>query len=678
MATDVRRRRRWHEDVDASEVVDTRDDNASIIKSIHFLFVVAAKSEAADGSARLGRSRSMTAPGVAKKRQRGYDDDDVDDGDDVKGARGTESSSMKQRKRKKKLKKKKKKTKQTNNVSNDDDDDDDANETRRNASTATTSTMPDGDGEPGLSTSALTSLDEGMKRAVKQNRKRARDAQTLLKRAMKVKDVKFFNRLIKDFGNDKQYGFAKEAFERVPKAGLTPNVYSYTNMLNAAVRVGEMDEMRRIWESMANAGVEANEVTYTVLVKGEAQNGNISRARSIMGEMIDSGVEPNQRTYTTLLRNCVRYGDVDNAKRCLETMEERSVAPDATACEYYIKTMCGELMVQQTMAFIRDIKRDGIEPTAQSYVALASAASLVMPDAEIASNSCKDARATLEVDAANAESAQRYGEDVVAEEEGDPDAPSKSVQLFLQLRAQDAEKEIEAVESYMKDVSLGKRLEIAEKASKGVESAPNVIFVPDEDVSEADRESSWRERFGEERDVRVEICSGHGDWITRRAKLDRKVQWIGVEMRRNRVALTWMKALRSGVERNLSLMCGMAHDALSRQIPNASVSEVYVNYPDPPEWVGSSQVLVDAAFLEDAHRVLKPDGFLICVTDDSTYAMRMCRELAKASHLFAPTAGSGTLPFESGVPDDYGASYFDSMWTLGNQRDRYFMKYAKM
>lgn len=618
----------------------------------------------------------MTTPGVAKKRQRG-NDDEVDDEVDVKGARGTESAPMKQRKRKKKLKKKKKKTRQTN-VSNDDDDDDDANETRRNASMATTSTMADGDGEPGLSTSALTSLDEGMKRAVKQNRKRARDAQTLLKRAMKVKDVKFFNRLIKDFGNDKQYGFAKEAFERVPKAGLTPNVYSYTNMLNAAVRVGEMDEMRRIWESMANAGVEANEVTYTVLVKGEAQNGNISRARSIMGEMIDSGVEPNQRTYTTLLRNCVRYGDVDNAKRCLETMEERSVAPDATACEYYIKTMCGELMVQQTMAFIRDIKRDGIEPTAQSYVALASAASLVMPDAEIASNSCKDARATLEVDAANAESAQRYGEDVVAEEEGDPDAPSKSVQLFLQLRAQDAEKEIEAVESYMKDVSLGKRLEIAEKASKGVESAPNVIFVPDKDVSEADRKSSWRERFGEERDVRVEICSGHGDWITRRAKLDRKVQWIGVEMRRNRVALTWMKALRSGVERNLSLMCGMAHDALSRQIPNASVSEVYVNYPDPPEWVGSSQVLVDAAFLEDAHRVLKPDGFLICVTDDSTYAMRMCRELAKASHLFAPTAGNGTLPFESGVPDDYGASYFDSMWTLGNQRDRYFMKYAKV
>ena len=131
----------------------------------------------------------------------------------------------------------------------------------------------DDDRDGGLSTSYLASLDEGMKRAVKQNRKRAREAQTLLKRAMKVKDVKFFNRLLKDFGNDKQYGFAKEAFERISRAGLTPNVYSYTNILNAATRVGEVEEMRTIWKAMSDAGVEANEVAYTVLVKGESQNG---------------------------------------------------------------------------------------------------------------------------------------------------------------------------------------------------------------------------------------------------------------------------------------------------------------------------------------------------------------------------------------------------------------------
>jgi pentatricopeptide repeat protein len=545
----------------------------------------------------------------------------------------------------------------------------------------------------------LTQLDEGMRRAVKANRKRARDAQTLLKRAMKVKDIKFFNRLLKDFGNDKQYGFAKETFERITKAGLVPNVYSYTNMLNAAVRVGEMGEMRALWEAMASSdgGIEANEVTYTVLVKGEAQNGNITRALSIVQEMIACGVEPNQRTYTTLLRNCVRYGDVENARRCVETMRERGAMVDATACEYYIKTMCGELMVQPSLNFIRDATRDEIDITAQSYVALASAASLAMPDTDIATKACIDARAMLEVDVTNAESrAARYstnndveqfddedkgmsGKDSAQGDGGGADAPSKSVQLFLQLRAQDAEKEIQAVESYIHDVSLEKRMSISDKATRGVESASNVIFVTkDEDMAKDVRLAEWERRYSTKSDIRIEICSGHGDWITRRAKLNRDVHWIGVEMRRNRVALTWMKALRMSVERNLSLICGMAHEALAHHVPDASVTEVYVNYPDPPERVGSSQVLVDAGFIREAHRVLKPSGFLICVTDDSTYAMRMCRELAKTSDIFAPTAAGGTLPFESGVPEDYGASYFDSMWTLGNQRDRYFLKYAKL
>jgi len=527
----------------------------------------------------------------------------------------------------------------------------------------------DDDRDGGLSTSYLASLDEGMKRAVKQNRKRAREAQTLLKRAMKVKDVKFFNRLLKDFGNDKQYGFAKEAFERISRAGLTPNVYSYTNILNAATRVGEVEEMRTIWKAMSDAGVEANEVAYTVLVKGESQNGHIDRARSVIREMIDCGVEPNQRTYATLLRNCVRYGDVKNASKCLEMMRERDAAPDATVCEYYIKTLCGELMVQQALDFIRDAQRDGIEVTAQSYVALAVASSLIMPGADVAANACRDARAALDVDAENpstkASATTRYGDDDVE----DPDAPSKSVQLFLQLRAQDASREIEEVEAYMRDVPLARRKQIADKAMKGFDRAPNVRIIGED---EAERPPN----IAGDSDVRIEVCSGHGDWITRKAKQDSKIQWIGVEMRRNRVALTWMKALRLGVDANLALVCGMASDAFdARRMPVNTASEVYVNYPDPPEWVGSSQVLVSAEFIRDAHRVLKPGGHLICVTDDSAYAMRMCRELHKARALFIPDHPHVDRPFVSGVPEDYGSSYFDSMWTLGNQRDRYFLRY---
>jgi len=412
-------------------------------------------------------------------------------------------------------------------------------------------------------------------------------------------------------------------------------------------------------------------------VKGEAQSGHLKHALGRVREMIACGVEPNARTYSTLLRNCVRYSDVERARECLDLMRERGAAPDATACEYYIKTMCGELLVQQTLQFMRDIQnQDGIEITAASYVALATASSLVFADAKTARNACRDARAAIDVGGW----AQEDDNDDRGQQQGDDDssAPSKSVQLFLQLRAKDALQEIDAVEKYLNDTSEERREEIAAQASSGVERASNVLFVEDaQDVNVHERNARWLARFGQRNDIRVEVCSGHGDWITTRAGRSADVQWIGVEMRRNRVALTWMKALRLNVSANITMMCGMAHNVLRREIPDESVHEVYVNYPDPPEWVGSSQVLVDGAFLNDVYRILKPGGYLTCVTDDSTYAMRICRELAKVPGLFKSTEASGK-PFVSGVPDDYGASYFDSMWTNGAQNDRYFIKYNKL
>ena len=110
---------------------------------------------------------------------------------------------------------------------------------------APTATPTSGGGVEAVAYSVLSAPDEGMMmRNVKSNRKRAREAQTLVKRAVKTKDIKFFNRLIKDFGNDKQLGFAEEAFKRIQDAGLSPTVYSFTNLLNACVRVGELTRDR--------------------------------------------------------------------------------------------------------------------------------------------------------------------------------------------------------------------------------------------------------------------------------------------------------------------------------------------------------------------------------------------------------------------------------------------------
>lgn len=547
--------------------------------------------------------------------------------------------------------------------------------------------------------SALTALDPGMMRNLKANRKRARDAQTLLKRAAKLKDVKFFNRLVKDFGNDKQLGFAEEAFARCV-ANCAPNAYTHTNRINACVRVGELEKARGAWNDMVAAGVEPNEVTHTVMIKGLAQEGLLDEATARLRRMCEdaeragesAAARPNARTFAALLRGCVRHADPTNADVCFALMRETGVAPDATAFEYLVKTRCAAMDAEGAWAAFEEMERETLLASAQTCAALAFAMSLAGETAK-AKQACAEARQAIERNGESGEGGSGKGggfggresnEDVEEDAGGDLDrraAPSDSVRKFLALRDGDATRQVEEVEAFL---ARGEKhvADVAAVVRAGPESADTPVRVfeqPDRkeraDGLRLDFATLFSRRGDDARETRLEVCSGHGDWVTARADADRdRSDWLAIEMRRNRVRMTWAKAVRLRLS-NLALLRGMAHETMRDRIPDATLAEIHVNYPDPPEWVGSSQCLVDEAFLLEAHRCLRAKhGHLTLVTDDPTYAMRMCRELSRMPSLFQTTEPDGK-PFRTGVPEGYGGSYFDDMWTNGNLRDRYYIRY---
>ena len=556
--------------------------------------------------------------------------------------------------------------------------------------------------------SSLAALDEGMARIMKSNRKRSRDAQTLLKRAVKTKEIKFFNRIIKDFGNDKQMGFAEEAFRRIGDAGLSPTVYSYTNLLNACVRVGELDRARKVWDDMIAAGVSPNEVTYTVLVKGLAQDGSLAEAARTVRDMTAQsragveGVAPNVRTFSTLLRNCVRHADPGVADECFAAMRDADVKPDVASFEYLLKARCAAMDAMGAWAVVDDMDREYLEVPPQAHAALATVSSLT-GDVEKARSACEAARqavkengaGTVEDDGAGElfgsgggygsdsdgpkatnEQVKGHKKDKRHSQQQQQEEASKSVQQFLKLRNSDALRQVEEVEKFL---ALGDDFvkEVAAVVNRGPESESSPVLIV-EGAANVKKPLRFKEVFGNDLPVRLEVCSGHGDWVTERAQRDEgKANWLALEMRRNRIRMTWAKAVRRRLD-NVALLCGMAHEMMGAHVPSGSLTEVYVNYPDPPEWVGSSQCLVDQAFLRDAHRSLKPCvGHLTLVTDDPNYAMRMCRELSKVPRLFKPTEHGGK-PFKSGVPEGYGGSYFDEMWKNGRQNDRYYIRYKRV
>ncbi|GAA4840842.1 tRNA (guanosine(46)-N7)-methyltransferase TrmB [Luteimicrobium xylanilyticum] len=133
--------------------------------------------------------------------------------------------------------------------------------------------------------------------------------------------------------------------------------------------------------------------------------------------------------------------------------------------------------------------------------------------------------------------------------------------------------------------------------------------------------------------VVVEIGSGQGDAVVAAAGARPGTRFVAVEVYEPGLAHTARQAAEAGVE-NLRLVQANAPEVLASALPEASVDELWVFFPDP--WRKARHTkrrLVDQAFLPLAERVLVDGGVLRFASDWEPYAEQV-RELLEAASGF--------------------------------------------
>ena len=166
------------------------------------------------------------------------------------------------------------------------------------------------------------------------------------------------------------------------------------------------------------------------------------------------------------------------------------------------------------------------------------------------------------------------------------------------------------------------------------------------------------ELFGNDRQVKVEYCSGNGSWIAEKALLHPECNWVAVERQYKRVRKIWSKIKNLKLS-NLIVVCGEGCAFTKKYIPTASLQEVFVNFPDPwPKARHAKHRIISPAFAEEMLRVVHAGGTITTVTDDPDYSSIMVQVFQAVSgfkSLNTPTHYTVELP-------GYGSSYFDSLW----------------
>lgn len=150
------------------------------------------------------------------------------------------------------------------------------------------------------------------------------------------------------------------------------------------------------------------------------------------------------------------------------------------------------------------------------------------------------------------------------------------------------------------------------------------------------------EIFGRVAPLIVEIGSGSGDCIVAAAAARPEVDFLSVEVWSPGVAQTIAKAARAGLS-NLRIVQADAAGVVASALPEASVQELWVFFPDPwPKKKHHKRRLVEPGFALAVARVLRPGGVWRLGTDWEDYAFAM-REVLRAESVFENAALDGSV-----------------------------------
>ena len=133
--------------------------------------------------------------------------------------------------------------------------------------------------------------------------------------------------------------------------------------------------------------------------------------------------------------------------------------------------------------------------------------------------------------------------------------------------------------------------------------------------------------FGRQAPKTVEIGFGNGDNLAKMAAAHPERDYLGIEVHRPGVGRVLL-ALEEGQLTHVRLICHDAVEVLARQIPQQSLDEVVILFPDPwPKKRHHKRRLVQSAFVELVTDRLHPGGVIRMATDWQPYALEMLATL---------------------------------------------------
>ncbi|KAK1359384.1 pentatricopeptide repeat-containing protein, mitochondrial-like [Heracleum sosnowskyi] len=205
--------------------------------------------------------------------------------------------------------------------------------------------------------------------AASQERRKAVGIFELMKKYKFKVDVDTINCLLDALGRAKLGKEAQLLFGKLEDK-FTPNLQTYTVLLNGWCRVKNLMEAGRVWNEMIDKGIKPDVVAHNTMLEGLLRDKKVSDAIKLFGVMKTKGPAPNVRSYTIMIRDLCKQKKMDRAVEYFEKMLNHGCKPDAAVYTCLVTGYGNMKKMDKVFGLLKEMKEKGCPPDGQMYNAL--------------------------------------------------------------------------------------------------------------------------------------------------------------------------------------------------------------------------------------------------------------------------------------------------------------------
>ncbi|KAG0078478.1 hypothetical protein BGZ92_001442 [Podila epicladia] len=179
----------------------------------------------------------------------------------------------------------------------------------------------------------------------------------------------FYTTAIHRFGREQEFDYMEMTLDYMRKQGLEPTVETYSAIIDAHSKAGNLREAQRAYQDVLAAGLTPTETVFGPMVEAVGKMGDYDMTRQLVSQMNSSGVDSNQFTFSALLQSLAH-----DSERSLELFQEmaKQVQPNAVNFNLLIRTFQHNADLDGAFRVFRAMVMDHVKPDQYTFSSILS------------------------------------------------------------------------------------------------------------------------------------------------------------------------------------------------------------------------------------------------------------------------------------------------------------------